>query len=181
MINAKMVGIVAAAFMAGAFFASPELRAYASTIANDVICTGCVGTSDLAGSAVTNAKLANGAVNSAKLADDSITASDLAPDSVGASELQGVTKLLFGQCVPTNTQKTTPLNPGLSWIVQCNIAGVDNDDSASATLNDSNECFEVRRANPTNLSSVSVSITNDCPVSAALGSIASIAVMVYDK
>ena len=96
----KLYAMLAAMFMAGAFLASPDLRAYASTIANDVICTGCVGTSDIAGNAITSAKIkdgevktadiANGAANSAKIVDNSITAADLAPDSVGGSELQGV-------------------------------------------------------------------------------------------
>jgi len=46
-ISVKYASIIAvAAFVSGSFIASPELRAYASTIANDVICTGCVGTSE---------------------------------------------------------------------------------------------------------------------------------------
>lgn len=80
MISTKYTAIIAVtAFISGSFLASPELRAYASTIANDVICTGCVGTADLGGNAVTAAKIkdgevkttdiGNGAVNSAKIAD----------------------------------------------------------------------------------------------------------------
>src|SRR6185503_5972321 len=108
MISLKYALIMAVgAFAAGSFFASPLPQAIAAVIATDVQCTGCVGTPDLAGSAVTNAKLANGAVNSAKIADNSITAADIganavgvseiATDAVGAAELQGVTKLLFGE------------------------------------------------------------------------------------
>ena len=97
MINAKMLGMLAAAFVAGSFFASPELRAYASTIANDVICTGCVGTADLAGNAVTSAKIKDGevksedialsAIGSARIKDNDVKAQDIAPSAVGTSEI----------------------------------------------------------------------------------------------
>ena len=181
MINAKMVGIVAAALVAAVFSASPELRAYASTIANDVICNGCVGTSDLASNAVTAAKIRDGEVKAPEIAANAVGASEIATDAVGAAEIQGVTKLLFGQCVATDFQKTTAIEPGEAWVVLCNIAGVDADDSASATLNESNFCFEVRQVDVTT-GRVNVSVANDCTATTtALGSSSSIAVIVYDK
>ncbi|MGH9877858.1 MAG: hypothetical protein ACRD5H_09485 [Nitrososphaerales archaeon] len=186
----KFYGIVAAAFMAGAFLASPELRAYASTIANDVICNGCVGTSDLAGSAVTNAKLANGAVNSAKIADNSISAADIganavgsseiATDAVGGSELQGVTKLLFGQCVLTSGENGVLLQPGIGLTIGCNISGVDSDDSASATMTSGNVCFAVTKADADS-SGVLVGIRNVCNSNQTPGPGGALAVIVYDK
>lgn len=107
-ISVKYTAIIAvAALVSGSFLASPELRAYASTVANNVICSGCVGTSDLAGnavtslkimngevntddiagSAVTNAKLTKGAVNSATIADNSITAADIGGGAVTNAKL----------------------------------------------------------------------------------------------
>ena len=73
-------------------------QAIAAVIATDVQCAGCVGTSDLAGNAVT----------AAKIKDNEVKAAEIATDAVGAAELQGVTKLLFGQCVPTNAQILSP-------------------------------------------------------------------------
>lgn len=183
----KLYAMLAAMFMAGAFLASPDLRAYASTIANDVICTGCVGTSDIAGNAITSAKIkdgevktadiANGAANSAKIVDNSITAADLAPDSVGGSELQGVTKLLFGECV---FNSAVGLGPGTLITFTCAISGVDGDDFAVATLRAGNGCYEVAKATPFDGGSVLVSLRNECPTTQTTGA-GTIAVIVYDK
>lgn len=168
------------AFVAGSFVASPELRAYASTIANDVICTGCVGTSDLAGSAVTIAKLANGAVNSAKIADNSITAADLAPDSVGASELQGVTKLLFAKC-NADSSAGNGGSQGANIGVFCNIVGVDAGDNAVALVKGGkNPCFVPQAASP-GAGKVEVRLTNVCPFVTSWASGDTISIMVYDK
>jgi hypothetical protein len=171
MISLKMALFIVAAFAAGSFFAPPVQQAIAAIIATDVQCTGCVGTTDLAGNSVT----------AAKIKDSEVKAAEIATDSVGAAELQGVTKLLFGQCIPTNTLRTTPINGGNFIAVQCNIIGIDDDDSASATLNDSSStCFEVRGAN---LASgyVRVVVVNECGFSVALGEGSSIALIVYDK
>ena len=191
MTNAKMVGMLAAAFVAGSFLASPELRAYASTIANDVICNGCVGTSDLAGGAVTNAKLANGGVNSAKIADNSITgadiganavgASEIATDAVGASELVGLTKFIFGQCTLGSAHATQSVAAGFLLEVPCNISGVDTDDSVLATLNGGHGCFDMARAAVFSNGQVTVFMRNECSFTVQIGSSARIGIMVYDK
>ena len=57
MISVKYASIfVVAAFAAGSIFAPPVQQAIAAVIATDVQCTGCVGTTDLAGNGVTSAK-----------------------------------------------------------------------------------------------------------------------------
>src|ERR1044071_1599412 len=96
MISLKMGLAMAAMFAAGSFLAPPVQQAIAAVIATDVQCTGCVGTSDISGNAITAAKIKDGEVKAA----------DIATDAVGAAEIQGVTKLLFGQCVPTDDEKT---------------------------------------------------------------------------
>ena len=53
MISLKVGIIMAAMFAAGAFLAPPVQQAIAAVIATDVQCTGCVGTSDVAGNAIT--------------------------------------------------------------------------------------------------------------------------------
>lgn len=93
----KLWGLLAVAFVAGTFLASPELRAYASTIANDVICNGCVGTADLAGNAITSAKIkdgevrtddiAAGAVGSLRIKDNDVKTQDIAPGAVTKAKL----------------------------------------------------------------------------------------------
>jgi hypothetical protein len=94
----KILGIVIAAFVAGAFVASPELRAYAAnTIGSaDIINNSIqsidikdaeVKTADLAGGAVTTGKLANNAVTSAKIKDGEVKTSDLANGSVDSVKI----------------------------------------------------------------------------------------------
>ncbi|HEV8387738.1 MAG TPA: hypothetical protein VGQ03_08960 [Nitrososphaera sp.] len=161
--------IAVAAFAAGSFFASPVPQAIAAVIATDVQCTGCVGTSDLGGNAV----------NAAKIKDGEVKAAEIATDAVGAAELVGVTKLLFGQCMPTSTVATSDVATGGAIIVICTISGVDNDDSAIATLNLSSLCFNVARAD-TGSGNVSVYLRNDCASTQSIGA-GTIAVIVYDK
>ena len=170
MINPKMVGLLVAAFAAGSFFAPPVQQAIAAVIATDVQCTGCVGTSDLAGNAVTAPKIKDGEVKAA----------EIAPDAVGGSELIGVTKLLFGRCVPTSDQRTTVMDPNDFEDVNCTISGVDSDDSAVATINASVPCFYIGDTTA-ETNNVQVVIVNGCGTSQAPGSSSSIAVIVYDK
>lgn len=175
MISVKYAVIMAlGAFAAGSFFASPLPEAIAAVIATDVQCTGCVGTSDLAGNAVT----------AAKIKDSEVKAAEIATDAVGGSELVGVTKLLFGQCVLTNAEYTNVQIPGGEVSVQCAISGVDSDDSAVATLNKSSSCFKVSRAVPAS-GLVFVLLRNDCSSNSSVGAGGTdggkIAVIVYDK
>lgn len=182
MISVKYASIIAvAAFVAGSFFASPELRAYASTIANDVICNGCVGTSDLAGNAVTAAKIKDGEVKAAEIAANAVGSNEISTDAVGASELAGVTKLLFGQCAADSSEGTAMIQPDIQALqVGCTISGVDADDSAIAVRNGGNFCFEVRAAFASpNL--VIVQLINACSTSQQLGTGAEFGVIVFDK
>src|SRR6185436_786754 len=108
MINAKTLGMLVAAFVAGSFVASPELRAYAAnTVFSTDIVDGQVMTADIAGNAVTAPKIKDGEVKAAEIAANAVGSSEIAADSVGASELQGVTKLIFQKCELTEAQATT--------------------------------------------------------------------------
>jgi hypothetical protein len=187
----KLFGLLAVAFVAGSFATSPELRAFAAnTVFSTDIVDGEVKTSDLAAAAVTAPKLGANAVNSAKVADNSITApdiganavgaSEIATDAVGAAEIQGITKLLFGQCVPTDAKKAEVVSGGGRLDITCNITGVDGDDSVSATLNLSVLCFEVMAAYPST-DRVDVYLRNDCAPASTIGTAVSIAIIVYDK
>jgi len=176
MISLKVGGIMVAAFVAGIFIASPELRAYAAnTVFSTDIVDGEVKTPDLAANAVT----------AAKVKDGEIKAAEIATDAVGAAEIQGVTKLLFGECNPPTSADTANIPPGLAVTFDCEINGVDADDSAIATYRDGSLCFVVgsAKAQATTLDSKGVKILlfNRCMDSAQIGSDARIAVLVYDK
>jgi len=150
-ISVKYTSIIAiAAFAAGSFFAPPVQQAIAAVIATDVQCTGCVGTADLAGNAVTSPKIKDGevktediavsAIGSARIKDNDVKAQDLAPDSVGASEVQGVSKLIFGTCT-FNGQSSIP--EGSLAGNACFISGVAPGDKVSVTKENGNACFAI--------------------------------------
>jgi hypothetical protein len=165
MISVKYASIIAvAAFVAGSFVASPELRAYAAnTIGSADIIDGQVKTSDLGGNAVTSAKIkdgeiktadiatgavaagriADGAVGTLKIADDSIAAVDIAPDAVGASELVGVSNFLFGSC---STTHSTVVVPNGFAIVICPLTGLVSGDNVIVQKQHANGCFFVINA-----------------------------------
>jgi hypothetical protein len=95
MISPKIFGIgIVAAFVAGTFLAPPVQQAIAAVIATDVQCTGCVGTADIGGNAITAAKIkdsevktadiAGGAVNSAKIADGTVSYGDVSRSLIAA-------------------------------------------------------------------------------------------------
>ena len=98
MISLKVGGIIVAAFITGAFVASPELRAYAvntigssdiidESILSRDIKNGEVKSADLGTSAVTNTKIASGAVSNSKLGSSSVSNSKLSSNSVTSSKI----------------------------------------------------------------------------------------------
>ncbi|HEV8386823.1 MAG TPA: hypothetical protein VGQ03_04295 [Nitrososphaera sp.] len=88
MISVKYALIIAiSAFAAGAFVVSPVPQAIAAVIATDVQCTGCVGTSDLAGNAVTSVKIKDGEVKAADIAANAVGSSEIATGAVGSPEV----------------------------------------------------------------------------------------------
>lgn len=109
--TSKWLAIVAVAFVAGSFVASPELRAYA---ANTVFST------DIVDGQVMTVDLANNAITAAKIKDNEVKAAEIATDAVGAAELQGLTKLLFGQCILTAQEATSSINAGETLGKGCN-------------------------------------------------------------
>jgi hypothetical protein len=175
----KIVGIVAAAFVAGSFVASPELRAYAAnTVFSADIVDGQVMTVDLANNAVTAAKVKDGEIKAPEIATNAVGASEIATDAVGAAELAGVTKLLFGEC--TRDFSSTNL-PGGNYVdVECNIIGVANEDSAVATLNvNPTGCFDTSSANA-DTGNVDVRIRNECSTVQSPG-VVKIGIIVFDR
>jgi hypothetical protein len=169
--TSKWLAIAAAAFVAGSFVASPELRAYA---ANTVFST------DIVDGEVKTADLANNAVTAGKIKDAEVKAAEIAADAVGGSEIQGVTKLLFGQCAANSDEGTKTVLAGEGVSVTCSINGVDSDDSAVAEVNSATTCFEVYKA-VTETNAVKVGVINDCKFSSTFGTGSKIGIIVFDK
>jgi hypothetical protein len=138
----KVLGIVIAAFVAGAFVSSPELRAFAANT---------VGSADII----------NNSIQSVDIKDGEVKAADIATDAVGPAEIQGVTKLLFAKCVLTDAEGNKNINPGEGLGKLCNIAGVTTADQAIGTLNWGNSCFAVSQILP-QVGGVQVVIQNTC-------------------
>jgi hypothetical protein len=138
---------------------------------------GCVGTSDVAGNAITAVKIKDSEVKAAEITTGAVGANEIATDAVGGSELQGVNKLLFGECVLNFASNVGP--EGIDS-ENCLIDGANSDDFAIATL----------RAPNHGSIDVTFTIPFDCGVTVHFRNHASprqplpigtVAVMVYDK
>jgi hypothetical protein len=66
---------------------APEQLAEATAAATDLVCTRCVGTSDIADSAVTSIKIADGRVRNNDLATDAVTSAKIGASQVTNSDL----------------------------------------------------------------------------------------------
>ncbi len=180
MINPMMICFMVAAFVAGSFVASPELRAYASMIANDVICSGCVGMTDLAGNAVTAAKIKDGEVKAAEISSNAVGSSEIAANAVGASEIAGVSKLIFAQCDVDDTEGQINLVPRQSLGLTCPVEGAFNGDNVIATFKQVPSCIDIEAAEAYE-DTVTVVVQNDCTIDAVVGVRSEISLIVFDK
>lgn len=75
-----------------ALLCAAQLHAQA---ASDVVCTGCVGTTDLANSAVTSGKIGSSAVTNAKIASGAVTGAKIKNGSVALDDLSLATQALL--------------------------------------------------------------------------------------
>jgi hypothetical protein len=168
MISVKIASIIAiVTFAAGAFSASPVPQAIAAIIATDVQCNGCIGTSDLAGNAVTAAKIKDGEVKAA----------EIATDAVGASEIKGVSKLMFNECTQSYSGV---INPGQEAIIYCTVTGVTTGDSIAATRSDGiNGCFAITNAWVFSTNTVQLRLNNICIGSASPGPTVTVSIVAY--
>jgi hypothetical protein len=76
--NLKIGALIMIAFIAGAFIASPELRAYAADT---------IGSSDIIDESILSADIKNGEVKSADIADSGVTNADIAPNAISTSKI----------------------------------------------------------------------------------------------
>lgn len=179
--TSKWLAIVAVAFVAGSFVASPELRAYAAnTIGSADIIDESIQSIDIKNGEVKAADIASNAITAAKIKDGEVKAAEIATDAVGAAELQGVSKLLYGQCKADSTEASKLVSPGSQLFVHCSIAGVDSDDSAVATINGGHVCFDIIRAEP-GTNDVLILMENECGTTQQLLPSGQVSIIVYDK
>jgi hypothetical protein len=196
--NVTYTGIfVAVAFVAGAFIASPELRAHAANtvgsadiINNSILSAdikdGEVKTVDLGGSAVTSAKIKDGEVKAAEIATDAVGASEIAANAVGKAEIgtdqidgdeiAGITQLIFAECFATNLNLSIP---GTGPIVNCNVPGADEGENVIAAVN-VDSCLGVQSAVVVASGRVEIRALNNCGVTSTLGADAKFSIIVFD-
>jgi hypothetical protein len=169
--TSKWLAVVAVAFVAGSFIASPDLRAFAAnTVFSADIVDGEVKTVDLAGNAVTAAKIKDGEVKAA----------EIATDAVGAAELQGVTKLQYAKCTPDNTEANKETTAGTHLIVSCTVNGLEFTDQVVATVNGASGCFDMGRVTIYQ-SDVQVWLRNECTNTAIAGNAYHIDLIIFKK
>lgn len=78
---------LASVVLTGLFMLGVSVNAMAGAPATDVVCTGCVGTTDIANAAVTDTKLGASAVTSTKIADGAVTDAKIS-GTISASKIQ---------------------------------------------------------------------------------------------
>jgi hypothetical protein len=66
---------------------APEQLAEATAAATDLVCSGCVGTSDIAGNAITSAKIATDAVTTADIGSGQVTSPDIAGNAITSAKI----------------------------------------------------------------------------------------------
>ena len=157
----KIGGIISAAFVAGAFIASPELRAYAANT---------IGSADIIDESIQSVDIKNSQVK----------ASDIATDAVGAAEIVGVTKLLFASC-STDEAVGGSATPNAALNVTCTIPGVDSSDHVIATLKGGhNFCYFPQNVVPAS-GKVFVLLSGVCQSAPDFVAGDRISLIVYDK
>ena len=73
--------------LAGTLIVAGQQTALAAPPAEDVVCTGCIDTSDIADSAVTGGKIADGTVGSAEIGDGAVGSAEIADGAVGSADI----------------------------------------------------------------------------------------------
>jgi|GEM_PF-2510756 hypothetical protein len=131
----KLLGLIAVAFAAGAFFTSPVPQAIAAVIATDVQCTGCVGTSDLAGNAVTAAKIKDGEVKTADIGSSAVTSAKIASGGVGNTDI--ASNAVTGDKIADGTIAYADVSRGLIRVEHrddCNCGGTGWDPDGTSSF-----------------------------------------------
>jgi hypothetical protein len=119
--------VVSAGYITALAVLAPQQLAEAAITATDVICDKCIGTSDIADSAVTSAKIGGGqvknsdigsnAVTSGKIADGTIVSADMADQAIISTKIADsavTSSKLAGGAVKPNVHKLEGGNFGIA-------------------------------------------------------------------
>lgn len=142
------LGVIAVvAFIAGAFVASPELRAYAAaTIRSADIVNETIRSEDIKNFEVKNSDIATDAITTSKINDGAVKSADIDTDAVGASELIGVTKLIFAECTTSGSASLIPPDAVIGDDCTVPVPGAAIGDKVIATENTGFDCFVIHIA-----------------------------------
>jgi hypothetical protein len=80
------VAVVSVGYITALAILAPQQLAEATAAASDLVCSGCVGTSDIADSAVTSSKIGSGQVANSDLATSAVTGSKIS-DTAGVQSV----------------------------------------------------------------------------------------------
>ncbi|MGH9877942.1 MAG: hypothetical protein ACRD5H_09905 [Nitrososphaerales archaeon] len=163
----KLYAIVTAAFIAGAFLASPELRAYA---------VATITSADIVNETIKSEDIKNGEVKAADIGTGAVGESEIATNSVGAGELKGVIKLIFTECTFTNS---FVVPSGGTTSGGCDVQGAAVGNNVIVTQNDLTSCFAVTWARVGLEGSINIVLRNTCSSERSLGT-ASFSIIVYE-
>jgi hypothetical protein len=79
--------VISVGYITALAILAPQQLAEATAAATDLVCSGCVGTTDIADSAVTSAKIGSGQVGNSDIANDAVGSAKIAAGQVGNSDL----------------------------------------------------------------------------------------------
>jgi hypothetical protein len=169
--NARVYGLIAAAFVTGTFLSSPELRAYAAAaITSADIMDGTIQSIDIGNGQIKIADIGSGAVTSSKIKDGTIAKSDL---QAGLLDL----KIQLVQ----RTQTTDfPVNTFVGVIAYCNEDEVAVGGGYRVSSNNGAVSGQVNVATLTNENGFNVEAFNEDDVKGGLTAIVNCAKIVPD-
>jgi hypothetical protein len=84
---AAVAAFVSVGYIMALAILAPEQLAEATTAATDLVCSGCVGTSDIADNAITSAKIGSGQVAVTDIATDAVTSTKIKNQQVATNDL----------------------------------------------------------------------------------------------
>ena len=128
-----LFGLIAATVVSIGFIASlailaPQQLAEAAVTAADLVCNGCVGTSDIANNAVTSAKIGSGQVGGIDIANDAVTTAKIS-DTDGVKSSDVVNGEVKSEDIADGTITSTDIAPGT---IPSDNSGTPDDNSVTS-------------------------------------------------